>query len=84
MQWPTFKVPIFQKFTVMVYTAPATLKVDIIKSGYINQVIDTIYLSVPGVNAKTLTSAEKRYAASSFALHGKEYRKKMREEKKGD
>lgn len=60
------------------------MKVEVIKSGYINQVIDTIYLSVPGVNAKTLTSAEKRYAASSFAMNGKEYRKKLREDKKGE
>ena len=57
LQWPTFKVPIYQKFTIMLYTAPATLKVEVIKSGFINQVVDTIYLPVPGVNAKSLTSS---------------------------
>ena len=62
----------------MLYTAPATLKVEVVKSGFINQVIDTIYIPIPGVNAKSLTSSEKRYASTSFALNGKEYRKKMR------
>jgi hypothetical protein len=62
----------------MLYTAPATLKVEVIKSGLINQVIDIIYIPVPGINAKSLTSSEKRYASTSFALNGKEYRKKIR------
>lgn len=65
----------------MVYTAPATLKVEVIKSGFINQVIDTIYLAIPGINAKSLTSSEKRYAATSFALNGKDYRRKMKDDK---
>ena len=41
----------------MVYTAPATLQVEIIKSGIINQIVDTIYLAVPGVHANALTSS---------------------------
>lgn len=64
----------------MVYTAPATIKVEVVKSGLINQVIDTIYLAVPGLNAKSLTSSEKRFAATSFCLNGKEFRKKSKEE----
>ena len=67
----------------MVYTAPATLKVEVIKSGIINQVIDTIYLAVPGVHANTLTSSEKIYGATTFAADGKEFRKKQKEWKKG-
>jgi hypothetical protein len=66
----------------MVYSAPATLKVEVIKSGFINTIIDTIYLGVPGVYANSLTSSEKRYAATSFAQNGRDFRKKMKEEKK--
>ena len=63
----------------MVYTAPATLKVEIIKSGVINQVIDTIHLGVPGVHANALTSSEKKYGATSFSLNGRDFRKKLKE-----
>lgn len=62
----------------MVYTAPASLKVEVIKSGFINEVIDTIFIGVPGVNAKSLTSSEKRYAATSFSLNGQDFRKKAK------
>jgi len=41
--------------------------------------IDTIYLAVPGNNANSLTSSEKRYAATTFSLNGKDFRKKLRE-----
>ena len=55
----------------MVYTAPATLKVEIIKGAFINQVVDVIYLAVPGVKANSLTASEKRYAATNFAVNGR-------------
>lgn len=58
----------------MVFTAPSSIKVEIIKSGFINQVIDTINLSLPGNNAKTLTSAEQKFAGATFASNGKEFR----------
>jgi len=84
MQWPAFRVPIMQKFNIMVFTAPATLKVEVIKSGFINQIVDTIYLPVPGINAKSITSTEKKYAASSFASNGRDYRKQQKGDAKGD
>lgn len=66
LQWPLFKVDINQKFNILVYTAPATIKVEIIKSGIFNTIIDVIYLPVPGINAKSITSTEPRYNSSLF------------------
>jgi hypothetical protein len=84
LQWPSFRVPLFQKLSIMVYTAPATLKVEVVKNGFIDQVVDVIYLAVPGVKAKTLTSSEKKYAATMFSQNGKDFRRKMKEEKKDE
>lgn len=61
LQWPSFKVNFNHKFNILVYTAPATIKVEIIKSALFNTLIDTIYLPVPGMNAKSITSSERRY-----------------------
>jgi len=55
--WPLYKAEIHQKFNILVYTAPATIKIELIKSGIFNTIIDTIYLPVPGINAKSITSA---------------------------
>jgi regulator of replication initiation timing len=78
LQWPSYKVNFQQKFSILVYTAPATLKVEIVKSGFINTVIDTIYLAVPGLNAKSITSSEKRYSSTPFYSNGQEIRKQIK------
>jgi hypothetical protein len=82
LQWPSFRVNFQQKFNILVYTAPATLRVEVVKSGFVNTVIDTIYLSVPGLNAKSLTSSEKRYSSTPFASNGAEVRKQAKEDVK--
>ena len=56
LQWPLFKVDINHRFNILVYTAPAAIKVEIIKSGLFNTLIDVVYLPVPGINAKSITS----------------------------
>jgi hypothetical protein len=80
LQWPSFKVPFQQKFSILLYTAPAALRVDVFKAGFVDTVIDSLYLSVPGLNARSIISSEKRYSATMFASNGDEVRKQMREE----
>ena len=66
LQWPTFRVSLNHKFTVMVYSSPATLRVDILRCGFIDSLIDTVHVSVPGENARSITSSEKRYGQTYF------------------
>ena len=56
----------------MVYTSPATLKVEVTKCGIIDTVVDTVYVSVPGMQARSLTASEKRYGHTYFSSHRKE------------
>ena len=58
-----------------VYSAPSSIQVEIIKVGVINKVIDTINLALPGINSKTITSSERRFASANFALNGHRARK---------
>ena len=55
--WPSFRVPINSKFNVTVYSAPSSIQVEIIKVGLINRTIDTISLTLPGINSKTITAS---------------------------
>jgi hypothetical protein len=57
LQWPSFKVPFQQKFSILLYTAPATLRVDVVKAGFVDTVIDSVFLSVPGLNARSIVSS---------------------------
>ena len=57
LQWPSFRVPINEKFNVTVYSAPSSIQVEIVKVGIINKVVDIISLSLPGVNSKTITAS---------------------------
>lgn len=75
MQWPSFKVPFNQKYSVVVYSGPSKIQVEIIKSGLIDSIVDTINLTIPGINSKTITSSEQRYAAAQFSSNGVKYRK---------
>lgn len=43
------------------------MSLEIVKFGLINHVVDTVNITLPGVNAKTITAAEKKYAAVGFA-----------------
>jgi len=53
-----------------VYSAPYQIAVQIVKSGFINQVVDTVNLSLPGANSRTITASEKKFAIASFASNG--------------
>ena len=75
LNWPSFKVLINQKFNVTVYSAPSSIQIEVIKVGIINQTIDIISLALPGVNSKTITSSEQRYAGALFSLNGPKFRK---------
>ena len=57
LQWPSYRVPINEKFNVTVYSAPSSIQVEIIKVGIINKIVDTINLNLPGVNSKTITAS---------------------------
>ena len=57
------------------YSAPSSIQVEILKSGIINKTIDIISLALPGINAKTITASEQRYAGAVFALNGSKTRK---------
>ena len=58
-----------------VYSAPSSIQVEVIKVGIINQTIDLISLALPGINSKTITASEQRYAGAVFSLNGPKYRK---------
>ena len=75
LNWPSYKVTFNQKFSVIVYSAPSNIQVEIVKSSFINKTIDTISLSIPGINSKTVTSAEQRFANANFAFNGQQFRK---------
>lgn len=57
LQWPSYKVPIHEQLSITVYSAPYQVAVQIVKSGFINQVIDTVNLSLPGANSRTITAS---------------------------
>ena len=57
LQWPSFRVMFNSKFSVTVYSAPSSIQVEVIKVGIINQTVDTIHLTLPGVNSKTITAS---------------------------
>ncbi len=57
LQWPSFKVPVQEQISITVYSAPYHVAVQVIKSGFINQVIDTVTITLPGANSKTITSS---------------------------
>jgi hypothetical protein len=59
-----------------VYSAPSSIQVEIIKAGLINRVIDTIHLTLPGVNSKTITASERRFAGAHFSNNGPKARKR--------
>jgi hypothetical protein len=46
-----------------------------LKVGIINRTIDTINLALPGVNSKTITASERRFAGASFSSNGHKARK---------
>jgi len=52
------------------------MSIEIIKSGFISQVIDRVNLNLPGANAKTISASEKKYAAATFSVNGKDVRAK--------
>ena len=76
LQWPSFKVTFNQIFNIIVYSAPSSVQVEIVKSGVINQTIDMVSLTLPGIHSKTITSSQKRFAGAYFALNGQKFRKR--------
>ena len=76
MKWPWFKVNFNQIFNIIVYSAPSSIQVEIVKAGVINQTIDMVSLTLPGIHSKTITSSEKRFAGAYFALNGNKFRRR--------
>jgi hypothetical protein len=73
-------VSVHEQISITVYSAPYNIAVQIVKSSFINQVVDTVSLALPGANSKTITASEKKFAMANFALNGKETRNKKEKE----
>jgi hypothetical protein len=57
LEWPSFEVPIHKQISITVYSAPYKVSIEIVKNGFINQVIDAVTLNLPGLNSKTITAS---------------------------
>ena len=76
MNWPHFTLPIYEKFSMFLFTMPSSIKLEVVRNGIIETVIDSIGLKLPGEHAQTLTSAERRLISENFYENGDAVRKK--------
>jgi hypothetical protein len=59
MSWPNFEVDFLEKFSIILYTKPSIIKVEIYtKSTFFTNKISEFYLDIPGENVDSLTSTE--------------------------
>lgn len=58
MQWPNYDINLQEMFSVILYTKPSQVKVEIFRKGLVHSKISEFFLEVPGENVDTLTSSE--------------------------
>lgn len=57
MTWPHFSLPVYEKFSIFLFTMPSSIKLEIVRDGIFETVIDGVALKLPGEHAQTLTAA---------------------------
>lgn len=59
LDWPNFDINLGEKFSVILYSKPSLIKVEMYKKGtLLNTKICESFLKVPGRDTETLTSSE--------------------------
>jgi len=59
LDWPNFDIVLGEKFSVILYSKPSLIKVELFRKGKLfNTKICESYLKVPGRDTETLTSSE--------------------------
>ncbi len=58
MEWPNYEINLQEMFSVILYTKPSQVKVELFRKGLVQSKISEFFLEVPGENVDTLTSSE--------------------------
>ncbi|KRX04663.1 hypothetical protein PPERSA_04478 [Pseudocohnilembus persalinus] len=68
LKWPYFEVAFMEKFQILLYSKPSSIKLQVYKTKFIGStLIDTVELEIPGEKMKTQTSSNRLLKNMEFS-----------------